>query len=188
MTTTPLWVPLVVAGLGVLGTVVGTIAGVLITQKRSDRREQANWNRERERERERWEREDAQRTFEQRRMVYVEFYESLQDMARQAYEFDIGVSEAEEIPFEFDPPLFYRLQNLRVYATLAVTKAAENGYLACVRWHSDVGGDGEADDEGMAKYHESEQVLYREMRRDLGTIDEAEGESSPALLSGYAYG
>jgi hypothetical protein len=43
--TTPLWVPLLVAGLGLLGTIIGTVSGVLITQRRSDRRELAAWER-----------------------------------------------------------------------------------------------------------------------------------------------
>ena len=63
MTTTPLWVPLVVAIIGLVATIVGTIAGVLITQRRSDRRETVAWERDRQRERDRWAREDAARTF-----------------------------------------------------------------------------------------------------------------------------
>jgi hypothetical protein len=43
--TTPLWVPLVVAALGVVGVVAGTIGGVIITQRRSDRREALAWER-----------------------------------------------------------------------------------------------------------------------------------------------
>lgn len=65
MNTTPLWVPLFVAGLGLLGTIVGALGGVVITQRRSDEREQAAWDREMQRER--WSREDEARTFEQRR-------------------------------------------------------------------------------------------------------------------------
>ena len=61
-----LWVPLVVAAIGLLGTSVGTIAGVLVTQRRADRREGLARKREQQRERERWAREDALRTFEQR--------------------------------------------------------------------------------------------------------------------------
>ncbi|MBM4722856.1 hypothetical protein GS439_09075 [Rhodococcus hoagii] len=61
MNTTPLWVPLVVAGLGLIGTVVGAISGVLITQRRSDKREDASWEREWDRERAGWEREDEAR-------------------------------------------------------------------------------------------------------------------------------
>ena len=71
--TTPLWVPLVVAAIGLLGTFSGTIAGVLITQRRSDRREGLTWERERQRERDLWAREDALRTFEQRRDAYIGF-------------------------------------------------------------------------------------------------------------------
>ncbi|MDQ2790066.1 MAG: hypothetical protein M3Y73_10250 [Actinomycetota bacterium] len=47
MSTTPLWVPLLVAVLGLLGTGGGALAGVLITQRRSDRRETAAWTCER---------------------------------------------------------------------------------------------------------------------------------------------
>jgi hypothetical protein len=90
---TPLWVPLVVAGLGLLGTITGTIGGVLIAQRRSDRREATNWNRERERERERWAREDAARTFAHRREAYSDFYESLREMAFKAYNHGMGLSD-----------------------------------------------------------------------------------------------
>lgn len=92
MSQTPLWVPMVVAGMGLLGTVCGTIAGVLITQRRSDRREQVAWNRERDRERERWAREDGMRTFEHRRSAYERFYESLRAMTVTAYDHGLGLS------------------------------------------------------------------------------------------------
>lgn len=44
--TIPLWVPLVVAILGLIGTVSGAIAGVVITQRRSDARDRAARKRE----------------------------------------------------------------------------------------------------------------------------------------------
>jgi len=50
-------VPLVVAVLGVLGTIVAGVTGVVITQRWSDRREVRTAERDREREQERWERE-----------------------------------------------------------------------------------------------------------------------------------
>jgi len=68
----PLWVALV----GLLGTVVGTIIGALITQHHADKREADTWEREQQRERARWAREDAARTFEQRRTAYVDFYQA----------------------------------------------------------------------------------------------------------------
>ena len=63
MQTTPLWVPIAVAGIGVRGTIIAGIAGVLITQRRSGRRDDKTWGREREREPERWERKDIARGF-----------------------------------------------------------------------------------------------------------------------------
>jgi hypothetical protein len=71
---TPIWVTLLVAILGLIGTAGGAITGLVITQRRSDIREKAAWHRERERERERWAREDAARTFDLRRDQYVAFY------------------------------------------------------------------------------------------------------------------
>jgi hypothetical protein len=130
MSTTPLWVPLVVAGLGVLGTIIGTIAGVVITQKRSDRREERNWNREREREREQWAREDALRTFEERRNSYLEFYDSLQKMARQTWLYGRGL--AEKSAFEWKPPSLDSLHRLRLYASPEVAEAAAVAHDACM--------------------------------------------------------
>lgn len=52
MSSTPLWVPLVVPGIGVAGTLTAGIAGGLIAQRSSDRREASAWSREREREHE----------------------------------------------------------------------------------------------------------------------------------------
>lgn len=48
MSSTPLWLPLAAAGLAVLGT----LGGVLITQRSADRREDKTWRRERETEQE----------------------------------------------------------------------------------------------------------------------------------------
>jgi hypothetical protein len=134
MATTPLWVALAVAAIGVVGTVVGTIGGVLMTQRRSDRREDRNWNREREREQERWAREDAARTFEHRRDAYSAFYEAVREMARQAYDHGMGLGDHNELPFDWQLPIYRRLQHLRLYATPAVADAATAAYNAAWRW------------------------------------------------------
>ena len=57
------------------------VFGVVLTQRRSDRREDERWKRDRERERESWAREDARRTFEQRRDCYVDFLQRLREAA-----------------------------------------------------------------------------------------------------------
>lgn len=136
VTTTPLWVPLVVAALGLTGAVLGTIGGVLITQRRSDRREALAWERQREREREAWAREDAARTFEHRRQAYSDFYEALRAMARRVYDHGLGIGddEQEELPEGWQFPAFQRLQHLQMYATPSVSVKATEAYSAVWHW------------------------------------------------------
>jgi hypothetical protein len=138
--STPLWVPLIVAGIGLLGTIVGTVSGVLITQRRSDRREAAAWERERARERELWAREDVLRNFEARRDACVGFYEVLREMVRIAYDHGMGLSEqppdaAEgELPFDWNMAAARKLEHLRIYASPDVLAAADAACNACWRW------------------------------------------------------
>jgi hypothetical protein len=133
MDTTPVWVLLAVAGFGVLGT----LAGVLVTQRWSDRRETANREREHDRQREQWRREDDARTFDHRRIAYSDFYESLQRMARRAYDFGMGLSDevAEgELPFDWQLDTFNKFQQLLLYATPSVAQAANDAYEAAWRF------------------------------------------------------
>jgi hypothetical protein len=67
------------AVLGLIGTAGGAIAGVVITQRRSDARDRAAWKRERER----WAREDAARTLDLRREAYIEFYAANKECLRR---------------------------------------------------------------------------------------------------------
>ena len=178
MNTTPLWVPLVVAGIGLLGTIIGTIAGVLITQRRSDRRERESWVRERERERERWAREDALRTFEQRRDAYIDFYESLREMARTAYNHGMGLSEPPreedegELPFEWNQETYRKLQHCQVYASPEVLAAADEAYNTCWRWGhaARYGNDDDGFYDRQGAFNSAELVLYDAIRRDLGLV------------------
>ena len=82
VSTTPLWVPLVIAALGLAASIIGSIGGVIMTQRRADRREELQWQRDREREQDDRAREDALRTFEQRRACYVDFEEALRGAAQ----------------------------------------------------------------------------------------------------------
>jgi hypothetical protein len=128
--STPLWVPLVIAVLGVLGTVVGTVLGVVLTQRRSDRREDLQWTHMREREREQLAREDSLRTFDQRRIAYLEFEELLRTAA-------LAVSDTRsrsELDEEWQVPVFQSLLRLQVFATPATTAAAVAAYDALLRW------------------------------------------------------
>lgn len=192
MNLTPLWVPLVVAGIGLLGTIVGTISGVFITQRRSDRREATTWERERAREREVWEREDVLRNFEARRDSYVSFYETLREMARTAYDHGMGLSEppAEEdegeLPFEWNQATFHKLEHCRIYASSEVLAAADGAYNACWQWghRTKYGSDDDAFYDRQEAYNDAELTFYDAIRRDLGLTSVIQ-DGRPMLGSGW---
>lgn len=169
-TTTPLWVPILIAGLGLLAT----IAGVLITQLRSDRREQHNWTREREREHERWEREDSGRTFEHRREAYSQFYESLREMAFVAYNHGMGLNESEELENDWQLSTFRRLQHLQLYGSKRVYEAANTAYSAAWNWGNKAkfGKDDHDFYNSEERYNETEVALLSAIRRDLSIPDQ----------------
>jgi hypothetical protein len=193
----PLWVPLVVAGIGLLGTIIGTIAGVLITQRRSDRREHDAWEREREREWERWAREDLLRNFEARRDALVDFYETLREMARTAYDHGMGLSdpprppheeEEGELPFEWNMTAAQKHEHLRIYASSEVLVAADGAYNACWRWGQLTrhGHDDDAFYDRQETYNDAELVLYDAIRRDLGLVGVIGQDGRPLPGSGWA--
>jgi hypothetical protein len=168
--TTPLWVPLVIAVLGVLGSVCGTIAGVVITQRRSDRREEERWARERERERASWAREDARRTFEERRDCYVEFEEHLRSTALSVY--NAGYELGPQLEFNWQFPLYQRLLRLRVFATEEARAAADDAYNAVWRWgHAEASVGEDAFHEGEHSYDTAAAEYLSVIRRDLGVED-----------------
>lgn len=180
MNTTPLWVPLVVALIGVLGTITAGIAGVLITQRRSDKREDKAWERERERERERWAREDkVQRQrwaredqaqlFEHRREVYADFYESLRAMAKRVYDHGYGFTDEPELPFDWNFSTYQKLQRLELYADRLVADAASQAYSAAWTWGTHT----KHDDPDHADFH-----VYQERYDQL----------EPALLTAIRQG
>lgn len=73
--TIPLWVPLVVAILGLIGTVSGAIAGVVITQRRSDARDRAARKCERAND---GLAKMPPRTVDLRREAYIKFYAAVE--------------------------------------------------------------------------------------------------------------
>ncbi|WP_433273998.1 hypothetical protein ACQPZA_24095 [Pseudonocardia xinjiangensis] len=154
MNSLPIWVPLIVAGLGVLGTVVGTLAGVLVTQRRSDRRERESWERERVRERELWVRDDMLRTFEQRRDAYADFYSSL----RIAYLAVIGIGEERADGWERE--LERKYDKLRLYASPEVFRAADEAFTECRLLASGRG--------SAQEYDDLEDAFIEAVRRDIG--------------------
>ena len=100
--TTPLRVPIVIAAASVVRTFGASVSGVLIAERRVERRDSDNaWTRERKREAKRWAREDEMRTFEHRRETYADFDESLKDMARAAYDHGRVLTDETELPWDW---------------------------------------------------------------------------------------
>jgi len=173
VSSTPLWVPLVVAGIGVAGTLTAGIAGGLIAQRWSDRREVSAWAREREREHERWAREDEARTFEHRRQAYADFYQAVKALARTAYEHGYGFTEP-ELPEGWQSDAFAKLARLEFYADRPVATAASTAYGAAWSW-GQFGkyNDPEAPDfhERQQKYDDAELEMLVLMRQSLSIPD-----------------
>jgi hypothetical protein len=173
-------VPLAVAGVGVVGTAAGTVAGVLITQRRSDAREAVTWTRQREREADGWAREDAARTFEHRRTAYEEFYKSLRAMSLRAYNHGMGLgpepeSEDEgELPEGWQLPTYELLQHVRLYGTATTYRASSEAYSAVWWWgyKTRYGHDNGQFYDGHERADETETVLTEAIRADLAVSDE----------------
>jgi hypothetical protein len=124
--TTPLWVTLIVATLGLVSTVVG----IVVTQIMANRRERESWQRETDRERERWAREDRARTFEHRRDAYAQFYYGLHTTLW--HELDPGPDEIFPIGSQIE--LLRMLWLLELYASQRVTQLARAAYEAAAQW------------------------------------------------------
>lgn len=126
--------PLVVAGIGVAGTLVAGIVGGFITQRRANEREDKAWARERTREQERWAREDEARTFEHRREVLEDFYEAVKTLARRVYDHGYGFDGTPELTFDWHSEAFAKLTRLGLYADRRVYAAAAEAYDAACSW------------------------------------------------------
>lgn len=166
----PLWVPLLVAALGVLGTLAGSLGGVLITQRRSDRREERASQRERDREADRWRREDQVRTFENRRSAYQELYEQLHLDARAATNLanQQSVDDKSLELFMRDHPvtrLDVLLSRVEMYGTEVTAKAARTA----IESYLDLMISGKTAMPRSSERHHADMLAFREaMRLSLG--------------------
>jgi hypothetical protein len=126
---TPLWVTLLIAALGV----AGTVSGVIITQRWADGRESRLREIDRKREQERWAREDQVRTFDHRREAYTNFFENLKAMARQASP-ATRLDPPHPLQADWFEPTFLSLNRLLIFGSAAVAEAAGAAYSACWSW------------------------------------------------------
>jgi len=167
VSTTPLWVPLVIAALGLAASIVGSVGGVIITQRRADRREDLQWQRDRETERDVRAREDALRTFEQRRACYVDFEESLRCAAQAIWDAGHGTGPPLEKAWHLSP--YQSLHRLKIFATPDAALAASEAYGALWQWGSGRRArDEQAAEQGEKAYDEAHAKYLDAIRRDLG--------------------
>jgi hypothetical protein len=183
----PLWVPLVVGLIGLLG--------VLYTQWRSDRREERSrhesrkrereqWDRQERKQREQWAREDSARTYEQRRDVYVRFiteFDQVWELVAGRYYLPGHWPE----PVPEDDRTYLKLseeiRTLRLFASTAVTLMADDAMTALEQFDRLPPHRGEDYDDAEdlnARLRQKYDLLQKAMRRDLGVPDEPAPKSS----------
>lgn len=170
-TSIPLWVPLVVAILGLIGTAGGAIAGVVITQRRSDARDKTAWEREHARERERWAREDAARTFELRREACVELHATVH-WHRVDFEIaqlfrDQTVKAGEALRLSIQNAMYSAQEKVRIYGSSVVVEVAEKIWMRMERTVRMFDSE-RLTDENLKALKIEEDELLRLIRADLG--------------------
>ncbi len=166
--------PLVVGVLGLLGT----LGGVVITQRRSDRRERETREAERERERARWAREDEYRTFEERRLAYEGFYIASREVVRLLSDSTkLAIQRASpperNWPDDWDRAAETALYRLHMYATPEVHVAADALWSVIISWEWELrSGDLDAGVDAHEEYMDEHANLVIAMRRDLRVPDD----------------
>ncbi|BBX06402.1 hypothetical protein [Mycolicibacterium aichiense] len=133
MSSTPLWVPLIVAAIGLCGTAVAGLGGVWVTQHRADKRESVAWRRELERESARWKREDEARTYEQRRDAYVTFYQAAYEYKEQLEAYGRLLGTDTPLPLTPSRDDLRKARNLMaIYGSPKVQHAATTVYTSAI--------------------------------------------------------
>ena len=162
---------LVTALFGGLG-VIRTLAGVLLTQLGTTRRDKDQWNRSVERQNRAWAREDERRTFEQRCEAYVEFELQVRLAAVQveqtssSFDFEDGWNDA----------AFQSMLRLQIFATPEAIEAADRLYLSLLRWGE--GGDSES------SYDDAHARFMSVVRRDLHVAPRSSDSGSQTVTQG----
>lgn len=173
MNTTPLWVVL----LGLLTTLGGTLGGVVITQRRSDRRETLTYERRRSEERERWVREDALRTFAAKSEAVLAYYDELRESARKIREYsrEENSSPSEDPAPSYETahsgwhlPVAIGLDRLRIYGSQAMCSAAEAAYVTCYALAAETRRGSRCSQATYDKHTAAEEALVDAMRAELG--------------------
>jgi hypothetical protein len=158
------WLPLVIALLGIIGTLVSA----QLTQRRADRREAARAELETARETKRHAREDAARLFDHRRDAYVGFLSKAGADMNAWINYQAWGEGPPEPPEDTLLDLWARLTEVRIYGSAEAARVGEALYY----WISaDMFGGKEADHEGG--YDRLEAKFVQQIRRDLG-VDQSQ--------------
>ncbi|MEU4744780.1 hypothetical protein AB0G02_30560 [Actinosynnema sp. NPDC023658] len=164
MGTTPLWVPLLVAGMGL----VATLTGVLLTARNASRREDLRWKRERERERELWAREDGQRTLDHRGEAYIDFYTKVRECSLRIHEHGY---EGASLPPHWQLPAFESFLRLQIFAVQGVSETALEVYKCLLDWGLAQPPGAEEQEEPTSEeidFNTALSAFFGAVRRDLG--------------------
>jgi hypothetical protein len=155
-------------------------AGILISQYLSIRRDDKQWNRERDRERERWQREDAARTFDQRRIAYSSFYEELRVIAAAIHGNSFTEANAVQLPDDWDARVYEKRQVLDLYAMGDLGPAADKALDALAAYGKSSLGGSKASmvKEARDRYFKAELEVLTLMRKDLAVPGSAYDASS----------
>ncbi|MFF0372694.1 hypothetical protein [Micromonospora sp. NPDC005087] len=187
---TPAWVVLLVAALGV----VGTLAAAVITQVLSGRREARQWERQRDHERERWgrerderreqwEREDHARWHQERLPLYTELLQRIEEWDHVVNQvlprLDPGpavVSEEDQRRLsEALAAVAVADRKLGLFASKETDEAASRFFMDAVFCHLHIGAGGLDDPEHLKQVRfevralaDRQSELLTSIRRDLG--------------------
>ncbi|MGH4007931.1 MAG: hypothetical protein ACRDTH_07195 [Pseudonocardiaceae bacterium] len=108
-------------------------------------------------------------------------------MAQTADNHGMGLSEPEELPFEWNMAAARKHEHLRVYASPEVLAAADDAYNTCWRWgnYTTHGNDDEEFYDRQEEFNSAELFLYDAIRRDLGLTGVIQ-DGRPLPGSGWA--
>jgi len=147
------WPTLVIAGMGFVSTITASV----YSQRHAARREDIKWEREQAHTRTLWEREDAARSYEDRRRVYLEFIAELDKIIGSSYWL---MPDAPPPPEDYLADVGTCLLRVRVFGSLAAAQLAENAMQRLDDWV-------QSDNVSFRTVSDSLALLVEQARRDL---------------------
>lgn len=137
------------------------VTGVVLTQKSTDRREKARREYEHERERALWAREDARRPYEEMRNAYLEFMKDWHERTDTVASAQLSEPTSEP-PEDYLSPLYYRLEQVRLFGSRRAADLASAAFEAAQRFAY----------QGKELLDGGLEALREQVRVDLGVADD----------------